>query len=100
MAVRTSEPMSYESSIEKIRAFLDTAAGKAAGIGLALLLLVVAYLMARPRNVAADAARTRIFICSETGKSFKVTLKEGLMTPVQSPYSGKETGYPAELCYW
>lgn len=40
------------------------------------------------------------FICAETGKPFSLTITPGLTLPVRSPYSGKDTGYPAELCYW
>jgi hypothetical protein len=51
---------------------------------------------------AVAIANQRIFICSETGKSFRVDLTsvEGQTPPIQSPYSGKKTAYPAELCYW
>jgi hypothetical protein len=45
-------------------------------------------------------ARERTFICAQTGKSFEHTLKLGEAIPVKSPYSGQNTGYPAELCYW
>jgi hypothetical protein len=49
---------------------------------------------------AAKAANTRIFIDSETLKSFNVTITPTTSYPVVSPFTGKETGYPAELCYW
>jgi hypothetical protein len=39
-------------------------------------------------------------VCAQTGKAFTVELKDGLSIPVRSPYSGQQTGYPAELCYW
>ena len=47
-------------------------------------------------------ANDRIYICSETGKSFHVSLSDldGKTVPIYSPYSHKNTGYPAELCYW
>jgi hypothetical protein len=46
------------------------------------------------------AANDRVFICSETGKSWHHTLKDGEAIPIYSSYSGSNTGYPAELCYW
>jgi len=49
---------------------------------------------------SVTAAETQLFIDSETGKTFPVTLKLGMQIPVMSPYSGKATGYKAELCYW
>jgi len=51
---------------------------------------------------AAAIANDRIFICSETNKTFHVNLEDlvGKSFPVYSPLSGKNTGYPAELCYW
>lgn len=49
---------------------------------------------------AEAAARDRAFICAETGKPFEHELTAGETYPVKSPHSGKETGYPAELCYW
>lgn len=42
----------------------------------------------------------RIFVCSETGKGFPYEVQVGDTIPVDSPHSGKKTGYPAELCYW
>ena len=52
------------------------------------------------RSDAVALATDRIFVCSETGKSFHVTIGIGTAIPAYSPYSGKNTGYPAELCYW
>ncbi len=49
----------------------------------------------------AVAASTRgQFICAETGKPFALTIAPGMTLPVRSPYSGKNTGYPIEFCYW
>jgi hypothetical protein len=49
---------------------------------------------------AGSVSRDRLFICSETGKTFEHKLAEGETIPVHSPYSDKDTGYPAEFCYW
>ena len=48
----------------------------------------------------AAESRDRMFVCSETHKAFKHRLERGESVPVMSPYSGRNTGYPAELCYW
>lgn len=50
-------------------------------------------------EAGAGSAR-RWFVCTETKKAFQLDLQIGMTIPVKSPYSGKETGYPAELCYW
>lgn len=49
---------------------------------------------------AAAASRRRVFICSETGKTFEAIIGAGTAAVVKSPHSGKLTGYLAELCYW
>ena len=46
------------------------------------------------------AANDHMFICSETGKAFEHTIQVGESLPIHSPYSGKDTGYPATACYW
>jgi len=40
------------------------------------------------------------FVCVETQKHFTHNMVEGERAPVRSPYNGKETGYPAEKCFW
>ncbi len=52
-----------------------------------------------PSPAAAASTRGQ-FICAETGKAFALTITPGMTLPVLSPHSGKNTGYPAELCYW
>jgi hypothetical protein len=49
---------------------------------------------------ALDAAETQIFVDSETGQSFTAKLTVGMTFPVKSPFTGRQTGFPAELCYW
>ena len=85
---------------ERFKQFLETTAGKASAVGLLLVALLMLYLMSRNNNPAAKWAAERTFICSETNKPFQADLKIGMMVPIKSPYSGKDTGYPAELCYW
>jgi hypothetical protein len=54
------------------------------------------------KSQAAAIGNARIFIDSESMKSYPVDLSNlvGQTFPVYSPISGKNTGYPAELCYW
>ena len=86
-----------------LKGFFDTAPGKVC-LGVVILAAGV-FCFYQIRNIfgasqGAVHANDRIFVCSETGKGFHVKLTESLTIPVHSPYSGKNTGYPAELCYW
>jgi hypothetical protein len=80
--------------------FLDTTAGKVVAGVVIVVAAIAIYLLVRPKDVAADLSRHRKFICSETNKPFDVTVEAGMMIPIKSPYSGKNTGYPAEMCWW
>ena len=62
-----------------------------AGMGLALWWLAPA---------AGDISAERPFICAQTGRSFRAKVRAGMLPPIRSPHSGKDTGYPAEMCYW
>lgn len=60
---------------------------------------VVAWYMLsgkKPEEVAA----VRVYMCSETGKTFEHKIRDGEDEPIYSPHSGKETGYIPEACYW
>ena len=86
-----------------VRDFLSGTTGKAIGIAGAVVALVAAVVMAR--NSFGPPAETRnandrVFVCSETGKTFNYTIKRGDRFPVKSPHSGKNTGYEAEKCFW
>lgn len=86
-----------------VREFLQTKAGAGVGIVLAIAAvgLVVWSVSSNLGDSAAAAnARERVFICAETSKPFNHELVVGESIPVKSPHSGKNTGYPAELCYW
>lgn len=75
----------------------------AAAAGFALIGAICVGVMVF-RSFIADAsvssANTRWFVCAETLKAYKVDLGSVDTIPAPSPYSGKNTGYPAELCYW
>lgn len=64
-----------------------------------VLVLVMMVFNATRSDAAGDLSRTRAFVCSETGKGFDYVVDEKTTIPVKSPYSGKNTGYPAEKCY-
>jgi hypothetical protein len=71
-----------------------------ATIVLGVLLIVMSFKWSFGPSAAARAANEKMFVCSKTGKSFSVTLTLGMKVPVHSPYSGEDTGYPAEQCWW
>src|SRR5688572_13550439 len=85
-----------------MREWLDSTDGKlAAG---ALLVIAAFGVFFGVRSFFGDApevraANRRVFVDAETGQSFTHELQAGETTPVRAP-SGKQSGYPAELCYW
>ena len=85
-----------------IREFLGTSAGKYAAIGVTSVLALVAVWSIWSAVGADDAmlaSNERMYIDAETGQPFAHTLQAGDRIPILAP-SGKDTGYPAELCYW
>ena len=83
--------------------FLRTPRGKAVGTitaSLALIAVAVLFYSYFGTSKEARAANHRVFICAETRKTFEADLKVGMTIPIHSPHSGKDTGWPAELCYW
>jgi len=53
-----------------------------------------------PENLAVEAAKGRVFMCAETGETFRHELQPGEVEPVYSPHSKQNTGWLAEACYW
>jgi hypothetical protein len=85
------------------RKFLQTKAGRAIAIVLAVGSLALMVFVLRDTfrgGYAGAAARDRMFICAQTGKTFRHEIRLGETLPVESPYSGQKTGYPAEPCFW
>ena len=83
--------------------FLETTAGKAVAAIVVIGGLVAAYYAVRGSLGPSDAVRSsrqRMFVCSETMKSFAYEVSAGETYPVPSPFTGRNTGYPAEACYW
>jgi hypothetical protein len=87
-----------------VREFLRTKGGRVVAIVGCCIGLFIVFMVIRSTfgaSEAEDVASHRIFVDASTNppKAFNITLKPGLKIPVMAP-SGKETGYPAELCYW
>ena len=88
--------------IEKLRAYFQTGAGKAIGIGLTVIAVLLAAWSVKNALGPTDAqalSTDRVFIDATTGKSFRHTITPGEKMPVEAP-SGERTGYLAETCYW
>lgn len=88
--------------VEKIQAWLRTPAGRLAGLGLAVIavgFLVWNLMSAFGEDPAAAATNTRVFIDSQTGKTFNVSIRDLQPLPLVTP-AGTKTGYPAEACFW
>src|SRR5687768_1290059 len=85
-----------------MREWLDSTGGKIVAVALVAVAAVAVFLAVRGFFGDAPevaAANERVFIDQSTGKSFSHTLRPGETFPVRAP-SGKDAGYPAELCYW
>ena len=88
--------------MSRARDFFDSNAGKVTAmavgvIGLVILIMVIKSAFGESEGAAES--RGRVFVDSQTGKSFKHSLVEGETYPIKAP-SGEKTGYPAEMCYW
>jgi hypothetical protein len=89
------------ASIQSGGGFLQTKAGKAVAIGGAVVALGVCLFSVMGSLGGTGVASNRgNFVDAETGRAFAHTLVRGETMPVVSPYSGKRTGYLAEMCGW
>src|SRR5437868_4033586 len=89
--------------MEALRKFFNGKPGKGAAmlvLGGALFYMWFTMKASVALTDAASDSRHRLFICSETGRSFEQTLEAGMSIPIHSPHSGRNTGYPAERCFW
>jgi hypothetical protein len=82
--------------------WLKTNPQRKAGAVLFVVVTVLACIHAvdSMKSEAIDRTRYRLFMDSETGKTFTLELKIGMTIPVISPYTGRATGYQPEACYW
>jgi hypothetical protein len=87
--------------IEKLRQFLQSGAGKGVAVGVVAIGLIMAFMSLRGvmTSEAEQASANRMFIDAETGKPFRFTLDVDTKIPTRAP-SGKDSGYPAEACFW
>lgn len=90
------------STMPGFREFLRSSNGRYVGYALVVLGVAAAgySIYANLHDENAAVANSPTFVCAETGKSFAHTLQIGETLPIMSPYSGKKTGYLAELCFW
>lgn len=82
--------------------FTHTPLGKGAivaGIVLALALAGYSLTSFLSDSDAVRLSREGTFIDATTGRPFSYEIEPGTKIPVLAP-SGKNTGYPAELCWW
>jgi len=89
--------------MELIRKIMQNRLGRYIATGacvIPVVILVFAISQFFGQSSAAAESRNRVFVCSETGKTFRTKIDVGTAIPVYSPFSGKNTGYLAELCYW
>ena len=85
---------------EKANGLLGGKVGKVAVVILLVGAVVGVVWALRNPDPSANFASQRIFIDAENGKSFSKEIAEGDTFPMTSPFTGKATGYEAELCYW
>lgn len=86
-----------------MKEFFQTPLGRACGVVLLIVGVSLAVWSIIANFSASDGEKMssdRTFVCAETLKGFKHTPAIGEKVPVYSPFSQRNTGYPAELCYW
>ncbi len=81
---------------------LSSPAGKSVAVVLFLSVLGLAIYSTRAylKGDTPDTAFSTMYIDSESGKTFQHVNKIGDTLPLLSPFSGKNTAWPAEACYW
>ncbi len=72
------------------------------GAGILVIVLIVWSVWgAISGDDVAKAANTITHICAETGETFDIELKPDMPgVPRPNPKTGRNTLYPAEICYW
>ena len=83
--------------------FLQSSLGKAITVCAALGVVALVVYLIVVFSGSSDSARTlnkRWLVCTKTLKPYQVDLATIKEFPAPSPFSGENTGQPAELCYW
>jgi hypothetical protein len=66
-----------------------------------LIGIVVLYVIHSMGNAAIDRTHGRLFVDSESGKTYYLAIKVGMATcPAINPDTGNPTLYMPEMCYW
>ncbi len=88
--------------MNKFREFLKSRGGQVGAVILAAAAVCFFVFAIRGffKSGTPDDAYYTTYICTETGKSFRHRNEIGETIPILSPFSGKNTGIPAEACYW
>ena len=91
-----------QTLIARARRLLQARGGKIAGWILCLGLFAFSACLVKSffDHSAPDAAYYTTYIDTETGKVFRHKNELGETLPIVSPDTGKNTGMPAEACYW
>ncbi len=84
-----------------MRRLIETRTSRVFSIGLVCVGLVGISFSLWKSGGAVRASRQRVFVCSETNRSFEHIVAIGETIPIRSPFTGNLTAYEAdELCYW
>lgn len=86
-----------------VREWLNSKGGKyaaAAGVVLAVAVCVFAVRSFLHSIDPIGDTTQRVFVDIETGETFTHRVERGEMVPVESPYTGRKTGFDPERCYW
>lgn len=87
--------------IKRFKTWLSSPGGKTTIYILIVPLVGIAiYSIYHYRNNPTDDANYTMYICTETGKTFRHRNEVGETLPIYSPFSGKNTAVPAEACFW
>jgi hypothetical protein len=89
--------------LNRFQEWLHTAVGRITVVGVLIIALAdTGWSMMRyfGPNAAQQYSNAPLFIDSVTGKTFHYQLKIGDTIPVLSPFTGRNTGYPAAFSYW
>jgi hypothetical protein len=87
---------------EYFKRLLTSPVGRVTGIVVSLAALGFAACSVASffRGGTPESVRSRMYICTETRKQFRHVNQMGETLPIFSSFSGKNTGMPAEACYW